>query len=253
MKLSDWKAETLRVSLFTTLAPAAEAAKLWAALAGRMSDRLTVSMGPGGVFSVSGEVEAAEGKSATLTVTRQADRLDLVWTLPYMVDEGGHATLVADIDVGSEFSRFLDRIERWSGESVACTRFAFGCTAIVNVQSKTQGYERLQELLPTVRLDPVGSSDFLYQINRPRPSSVLADSPPINRLSKWSVGQFWLAAPDSASGAKRLVGSKQMCRVELDISTSSQGTQALEPKTQLALLHEMTSLASELLEQGDVP
>ena len=50
------------------------------------------------------------------------------------------------------------------------------------------GYRELGRFLPAVRLDE-DSSDFSYQINRPRRSTVIPELS-VNRLSKWSVGKF---------------------------------------------------------------
>ena len=67
------------------------------------------------------------------------------------------------------------------------SRLAFGTVAICPTSSRESGYRELSPYLPTFQLDAEGSSDFSYQINRPRQIAVDKKSCKVNRLGRWSV------------------------------------------------------------------
>jgi hypothetical protein len=143
--------------------------------------------------------------------------------------------------------------ERWLGTE-SCpplTRLAFGSTFLEEVVSREDGYRRLDELLPALTVDPVGSRDLSYQINRPRPSRVV-EGLEVNRLSTWKVGvtQMFVASPAGIVPAPQ---RRYFCRLDLDINSAADRTAPLPSDRLRALFSEFVALTSELLEHGERP
>src|SRR5436190_1193852 len=79
----------------------------------------------------------------------------------------------------------LPPLEAWQVAPI--TRLAFGAVLAQPTEDRHSGYVQIAKYLPSIRLDVDGSSDFLFQINRPRPSRVGIENLLINRLARWSV------------------------------------------------------------------
>ena len=128
-------------------------------------------------------------------------------------------------------------------------RLAFGATLLQGVTSREEGYRILDGHLPEVAVDP-NSSDFQYQINRRRPSSVVSDLP-LNRLSKWSV-QMSRSVIFGTAGAVTHGPDSFACRVELDMN-SMPSDEVLPQDSLPNLFNELVGLAGEIAEHGDNP
>jgi hypothetical protein len=129
-------------------------------------------------------------------------------------------------------------------------RLAFGAILSQRVNDLKEGYERLNEYLSAVQLDPGNSSDFFYQINRPRAKSKVLSQVSINRLSKWSV--LRLESGIISDGQMLPMTKKPVfaCRLELDISTAVDYARELE---KLEMLYdEFVDLGIEISECGDI-
>ena len=129
-------------------------------------------------------------------------------------------------------------------------RFAFGAILSQPVNDLKEGYERLNEYLSVVQLDPANSSDFFYQINRPRAKSKVLSQVSINRLSKWSVFRL----ESGIISVEQMLPMKKKtvfaCRLELDISTAVDYAHELE---KLEMLYdEFVNLGIEISERGDI-
>jgi hypothetical protein len=144
---------------------------------------------------------------------------------------------------------------RWLGHCPPLVRLAFGVVVFEPVGDRVEGYRRLGEHLPGIHLDPDGSYDFFYQINRPRNSTVV-ETLKINRLSRWSVSRFvpirLMIAPPSIQSAP--VGAQQeACRIELDINTAAEFAGELPGARLAQLFEELKNLAVEIATRGDIP
>jgi hypothetical protein len=146
-------------------------------------------------------------------------------------------------------------------ESADCPplkRLAYGCVAIWKVASKEDGYRTLADLLPVVTIDPVRTTDFLYRVNRPRPSSAGVPNLIINRLSTWSVIAYGRVRLQ-VDGNTRVAESQPIgpldhyVQVELDLNTSPEFPGALPAKRLRAVYAELTALADEILAKGETP
>jgi hypothetical protein len=63
---------------------------------------------------------------------------------------------------------FCNRVETFLRPPGFFRRIAFGAILQKEVPTIAAGYEEIQDLLPSVKLDVGNCSDFLFQINRPR-------------------------------------------------------------------------------------
>jgi hypothetical protein len=190
-----------------------------------------------------------EGPTANgiLSLTVNPDRYDWILrpvdgqhdVLPTLPSVGGYK------DVNLEF---LNPMNRWVESAPECSRFAMGLVAIHPVPSVPDGYELLNILLNDyVKLDPHGSSDFMYRINRPRPSNVIPGLK-INRLTEWSVAAKFQIFQDG--NVLPPVGSA--VRVAIDLSTDQYFAQKLGTQQQGHLLFEFQAYLQEFLEKGDI-
>jgi hypothetical protein len=133
-------------------------------------------------------------------------------------------------------------------------RLAFGSVLALNVADLADGYSALNTLLPRVELDPTGSSDFFYQINRRRISTSMA-AIAINRLSKWSVmqGSSVGISLTPNTGPQFLPGRDQFaCRLELDINTAGPLPNTFDGEQAVELFQELMNLGKEIAERGDI-
>jgi hypothetical protein len=137
-------------------------------------------------------------------------------------------------------------------------RLAFGAVLIQTTDSQESGYKILSGYLKTVQIDPVGSSDFMYQINRPRESTVIANDLRINRLSKWSVLRFRklrIGVPVDCVSLQDVQLDKEEfgCRLELDINTKPDFKGDIPAEQLGPLFDELMRLGREISLNGDVP
>jgi len=154
-------------------------------------------------------------------------------------------------------SEFLQLLNRWFPLCPTSSRIACGIVAILPVDSHREAYETLDSLLHAVDIDPVGSSELLYRINRPRPSRLLQGLT-INRLSTWLAVKVTLtvglAEGQSVQGGREAVlYEKYVCRAQLDINTAPSFQGTFPPPSLSELYGELYQLAVEILAKGDIP
>jgi hypothetical protein len=160
-------------------------------------------------------------------------------------------------------SSFLDLVRRWFDlpSRPSIQRVALGAVLLQPVESRQAGYRRIAEYLPAVQIDPEGSSDFLYQINRPTKSAIIPGQA-LNRLSKWYVAAFTpfriqmqLPPPQAQLLPGMLLAGPGIftCRVEMDLSTSQSYTGELPPDQVAQVYNEMVELAKDIANKGDRP
>jgi hypothetical protein len=145
---------------------------------------------------------------------------------------------------------------KWFETSPEVSRVALGAILLQPVESVPEGYRRLAKYLEhTIHLDPEGSSDFGYSINRPRASKTASMEMMLNRLSKWSVSanQTVQINVGEKTAPATMVQLQYSCRLELDLSTPATFQHEL-PKTQLIdIFDEFVVLAQEIARFGDIP
>jgi len=118
---------------------------------------------------------------------------------------------------------------------------------------RTSAYKILAGYLPSLELDAENTSDFLYRINRPRPSVSLVGAN-INRLNTWS------ALRATAFAVVRQMPEVQQeldlyitAQLELDINTTPESARVMDQASLSPLFDELLSVGFEIAMNGDVP
>jgi hypothetical protein len=150
---------------------------------------------------------------------------------------------------------FSSTITKWLGRCPLAKRIAFGGAALLPATDRIEGYRKLAGYLPSVKVDPFGSRDFLYQINRPVLSAHVKRLE-INRLGKWSVAAIVKMSGRIEIGKQATAWHSQeplisACRIELDVNTSGTFEGELSGAELPQLLVELTSMARQLVYKGD--
>lgn len=238
--MSDWRAQLLRLSLFPEK-PFVDRPDLWASITGaqpeideyRSREAVRRQVGP---FN----------EDALLEVQSAPVRQDLL-----VIPKPNDANPVF------EFGRLVDTIPRFTAAirpwlerlDEELLRVAFGVVAIWPAPDKDAAYYQLQTLLPSVKIDPINSTDFFYQINRPR-SSVIDPGLKLNCLSKWNAVVFRTFVPGQPAAIPNI--DRYHSRCELDVNTTAERTGHLEKDKIVAILDELTAITLSIAEKGEL-
>jgi len=243
--LATWQAESLRITCFPSSATDINAETWWLNVINEQPEN-TIIRAKEGFRQDEGHVN---GRKILLGI--QPIRTD--WLMIPNDEEG-------ETSIGSfqtELDLFITLMTRWLKISPPLRRLAFGTILVLPIESKQSGYELLGNYLPNVKLDPVGSSDFLYQINRPRVSQTANSDLTINRLTKWSVlkrGLIGFELSPNAPAASLVPSSETLaCRVELDVNTSADYKGDLPTEKLTEIFNELIGLTKEITLEGDIP
>ena len=244
--LEQWKANTVRFTAFPTKVFEVSARSRWRELLNEDPqqsswDRVQQQ------FAESGLVGDAQ-----LVMTMALGRFDLLYAPPdgaTLLPETGEIPTIGE--AGPCLTRLCGIAKSAIRSLPELSRIAVGAIVILPVSSRENGYAQLGAYLPAVVLDPVGSTDFGYQINRRRDSTTIRELP-INRVGKWSV-MSTRALSFLERGA--VIGERRgyACRLELDINTAPENTTAIAPQALPDLIEECRGLLLEIVEKGDVP
>ena len=242
--LSAWQAESLRITCFPGSATEFNSSTWWEDVIGEQPENTKIRARDGfreddGHFN---------GRKVVLGI--QPRRID--WLMKSNEEEG-------ELTIGSfqdGLDSFLELMSHWFKISPPLRRLAFGAILGLPVDNRKSGYELIANYLPNIKFDPIGSSDFLYQINRVRETQLGISDLEINRLSKWSVVKRGLARIDILPEARvSLFPSSDIfsCRLELDVNTSGEYKDDLPPNKLVDIFRELVDLAKEIALKGDIP
>lgn len=247
--LKNWRAESLRVTLFAQAGLELSASDWWLAVVGEPPESKTERLRE--------SLQTMEGHlgKAKLILNVLANRVD--WIVGF--DPNLDQELTESPNIGSYpdvLESFRNKIFPWLKSAPAVTRLAWGATLSQPVADRVTGYRKLQEYLPSLKVDPENSSDLLYQINRPRKSKTM-EGLVVNRLQKWSVLTFhtlqFQVGATQAQIEQRMHHAVSGCRVELDINTA-EGRAEILPKERVDdLVQELVRIGDEILTKGDTP
>ena len=226
----------------------------WAKVAGTDPENKTAKPSRGEL------VEAGIFQGNALTLSVQPGRID--WILgPNVAIEDDLSVIKSMGSFERARTTFSAVMSNWLKYCPPIVRMAYGAVLLEPVENREKGYLRIAEYVPAVKIDPLGSEDFFYQINRPR-ESITAKGIRLNRLSKWSVASFQpvsfsFGIPQNQP-AQPLVYSHggapvMACRAEFDLSTPG-GIQYEVPHDKLpSIFNELLALGWEIAQHGDIP
>ncbi|MGC1375935.1 MAG: hypothetical protein WA821_06930 [Anaerolineales bacterium] len=247
---SPWQVSSLRLTVFPSPSANVESKpdKWWNEIIGDTPESISQSPKTGGV--------RAEGSTdyGKFVIEFQPQRIDLVLKV---VDDSNlplDANQVVE-NFDQALLSFSQLANNWFKLKVCPTflRIAFGAVLYQIIDGKEDGYRLLAKYLPNVEIDPIGSSDFIYRINRPRISQTITNLS-INRLSTWSVlvlSQILMML----NGAKnQTIPQTETFRVlaELDINTSEEHIGEFSIEQAVEVFGESIELAEEISKKGDI-
>ena len=245
-----WRAGALRLTVLRTPTSEAAPSDWWAKIVGIEPESRT-SKPKAGEFVDQGPF--AEG---SLALSIRLERIDWQY-VPARQEE----VVVGFPDVGTlkvALNAFVPVMMKWLEVCPRGKRLAFGASLFQSVGGREEGYAKLAEYLHSVKMDPKGSSDFTYQINRSRKSAP-GEGLSVNRLSRWDVastGRIQIQVTPAAQmkmTAQSLPGMEFAIHTELDINTAAEFERDLPHDKLQAILDELVEFAIEISERGDVP
>jgi hypothetical protein len=252
---STWLCESIRVSALWRTTEDVSGLLTWQTVVGSEPEQRETQPR----FGTMREVGPVWGGVAALELRASPGRAD--WTLSPIVPLDVHLSAIPNIgSVTDTIPKFRDLIFDQVTGSYPASRFAFGLVALHQQPTVEASYKELAELLRNASLLLSGTSDFNYQINRPRKSKSM-EGLPINRVSRWSSMamhglQLQVSVPPGSS-PDGLISTQSpvlhATRVELDINSSIEWRDAIPAPVRSPLLDELVELAGELLTAGDVP
>ncbi len=246
--IATWWAESLRATFFFPSADhLPDAAKEWAKLLQSEPDA-TVDHPKAGSKSAVGQRNDTNFLIQTSKPNRRLDLIINDESVSFAPKNGFPQTAADFIQLTTDWIQTI-------AES-SLTRVAFGGTALLPQSDVAAAYRTISDYLQ-FDVDRGAGSDFLFQINRPRPSLALPGST-VNRLTRWSVATMQIHAiepgPSTHPPQLNLAQAEYACRVEFDINTAvSAGVAAFPAKSAIPLFSEMLGFVEELLRDGDTP
>lgn len=243
----NWQAEQLRATIFTPSEVESSPEGWWESATGELPERST------NLRRTKEFQEEGSFHNGILTLTVQPFRIDWIFR------PNDNTAIDSLPSIGSAFdalTQFKEVIERWlENTQLQAQRLAFGAVFLHQEEDRIRAYEHLDTLLPSIKIDAQNSSEFGYNINRPRQSNLIPDLR-INRLSRWEVQTLirgYLEGSLQGLNARRIDSQIYAVRVELDINTSVEYTGQFEGNLSHQVLDSLMDLGIEILTQGDIP
>lgn len=246
-KLVNWNIETLRFTGFPVSALNILQTTWWHDLIGQPPES-EIYQAKAGIKRIEGIIDIGK-----LILELAPQRVDWVLTGDDQNPSLPPQNTLGEFD--SVLTGFSDLLNKWLQLSSVPNfhRIAIGGILTFPVPDRAEGYRQMSHLLPNVKIDPEGSTDLLYQINRPRSSNAGIPDLIINRLMKWSVATRFLIP--ITSGNIKLEHKRQdfVCKLEFDINTTADYVGELNSEQARTIYPELFELAIEISQQGDMP
>lgn len=244
--IGEWRAAQIRLTTFLAAPLTASTTEWFQAVAGAAP------------FSRSEDVRAGTreeigdfGDNAEIAIRLSVERDRIDWLVLPRVGESVAPTAPPTIGAFPEaLARFGEVARRWLSFEAAppISRVALGGILIHEVANHIAGYEELASfLMDSVRLSGSNSSDFVYQINRPRISATIPELR-INRLCKWNVMEWRVLRVPIVTEAS----ATRCTRLELDINSDPSANLGDRRSLLPPLFDEMARMATEIAERGDI-
>lgn len=193
--------------------------------------------------------------NSILIILSQPGRVD--WTLTATEDVSSEMLELPALGSMSTdtLKPFMKIVKNWMNVCPLANRLAFGAAlGRLTADAKT-GYRDIQQYLQAVQLHPEGTSDFFYQINRPKESTV-SPGTMINRLNRWTVELVGTVGVTVEPTASKVVagiqGQLHICRLDLDINTALLDDGVVKDGA-YSIFQELVDHGLEIASKGDIP
>lgn len=254
VQMRQWLVETVRATIFPAPGATFDVATWWHQATGRDPESRTEK--PATREHV--EEGSFDGASDGVRLVLIKNPLGIIqWQLNLLVPTEPPSDVLHVGPLVEVQPRFSEMLRRWFPSCPPASRIAFGAVVLLPVSGHREGYERLGSLLRrSVNVDPEGSSDFLYRINRQRQSAAFdRDRLRINRLSTWTVLKMstMVASAGAAGRPGRIIEERYACRVELDINTAPTYDGVFQSEAAALVFEELEQMGLQILAEGDIP
>lgn len=244
-----WKVETMRLTAFTLTADQADPDMWWDSVVGSPPESKLVKM--------KGASQMFEGiiDSRKLVLNVEVNRVD--WVIAPNIGPDEDLKDVPNVGAFEDVSKSFEEMSlRWLAMERPIQRLAWGATLLLPVADRKAGYHTLGKYLPSVKLDPDTSADFLYQINRWKKSSVIPDLI-VNVLQKWSVMKIQRIVAQIPSTGGGIMGAVtgegfDACRIELDINSAPDYQGSFNADQAKALYFEFAGYGAAVAAKGEL-
>lgn len=247
--ISAWHVQLLRFTAFQTPASRISAVTWWEDLIKQPPERKTTKPKE--------QLQQEEGsfEAGKLVLTMHPMRID--WVYSGIDKEPEEESVLPTIGtLSNALKPFIQLVDNWFQLNTMppVQRTALGMVLWQPVENRQKGYAQLSKYLTTVRLDSENSSDFLYQINRPRASKSGLANLRINRLSQWSISsRRGIAMSFAPEGVTHTMGQERFaCHLLLDINTAADFKNEIPKEKLVPILEEFCELAVEIATEGDI-
>jgi hypothetical protein len=240
----EWNAETLRVSLFSS-----EAVKLgpddWRALTGKETAEAEQKV-------IGRHTMAGPFLGGQFSVSASGTRLDCILAAPPPTDPIPPTYFPAVGHWPDICKKFGQVTETWiAGTSAPIVRMALGAVLLAPQPNVDKAYTSLLGMVKSVRGDPGRMRDLLFRVNWPV-SSASAGGLIINRLTTWSVVGFQFKVEAEPRTMIDETPISYFVRLEIDHNTLPR-TQPFDKNSVVPIYRELTDLALENAERGELP
>lgn len=242
-----WYVEQLRLTALYSDPSPVEELKIWQSITGAEPEDRQLQP------RLRRVVESGAWNDGVLTISSMDLRSDLIYSASNSTES--KEPILSAGEFRTALGIFQTAVEKWIPTARPASRLAVGVVLFRAAETGESAYRILGTYLPALGIDPVGSRDFLYRINRPRTIAVAGLSVKVNRVSSWSA-MVWSVMEVRAS-EKGMEGKKSSpdfrVRLDLDINTDPEYNGAFDGDVARSVFGELTKLASEIVRDGDKP
>lgn len=152
--------------------------------------------------------------------------------------------------VGPRLEAFNKVVRPWlASTDVISNRVAIGMIAAIPMADRIDAHTALQFYIPSVKIDAEHTRDLLYRINRPKRSRSLGAEVELNRMTTWGV----IARVPAHTGTPPSDVGGAYVSVECDNSTPAEQQSPLDKSRFVDIYDELTEMALQNLELGELP
>ena len=246
----DWKANTIRFSLFPVAGASVHQLDPWKEVVGGQPDT-EESRVKEGVRRQSGPY-----RSGIVTVLVTPLRIDITLgpSAPPVAPPATLPSATAPVSTGDyfeEFGKLHEAVADWlPGCGIPIQRVAIGGVALAPARDIDDAYEMVASQLRSVTVSPA-MRDLVFRVNW-RKDSAVPEAGAINRIAAWSVVGIGMGMITVGSNQTHTM-QEFFAAVELDFSTPSERTHPFDAAQLEPILGELYDLAREILRDGECP
>lgn len=248
--VDSWTPMQLRLVAFPTNPQAALQHDWWRALTGNHPEtaiRKTTERNDSGAW---------EGRSFTILV----DPLRITLSVdPYVDVQAGQLPSAPPLlgHLTAECEWFSQLVTRWlEAHCPETRRLAYFARLFQRTETRDDSYRLLSRYLDGVRVD-LNGTDFMYRLNRRRPTRTGIQCLDLNRLCTWYSAKLGMSAQAQTPGDPRSIqtlawGEIHGCVLEADINTAAEFNRDIPHDAIVPLFREMVAIANDVASRGDV-